>query len=157
MKLDKEYEAVARLGIKTDTGDLEGRIIEKKKCLVSKKEAEKALETLLGCHSWKLPLYSAKKINGKPLYKYAREGKSVEPPKKEMCIKNIKLLDFKCGDEFCDIKYRATVSSGTFIRTLSEKIGERLDCPATTIFLKRTKIGDYSVSDAKRLNELNQT
>ena len=154
MKLDKEYEAVARLGIKTDTGDLEGKIVERRNCSIDKKEAEKALTGLLGCYIWELPLYSAKKVKGKPLYKYAREGKSVEVPKKEMCIKSIELLDVKCSDGFCDIKYKVTVSSGTFIRTLSEKIGEALSCPATTVFLKRTKIGKFSVENAKKLDEI---
>ncbi len=153
--LDKTYEAVARLGIRTDTGDLEGKIIEKKDdCNAGNSEIKYALSSLKGSHEWEVPLYSAVKVNGKPLYKYAREGQTVQAPKKKMQIYKIELVNIKRQGKYIDIHYKAKVSSGTYIRTLSEKLGEKLNCPATTAFIKRTAIGQYSIQDAKTLNEV---
>ncbi len=155
LKLDKTYEAIARLGIKTDTGDLEGKVIDKKEtCQIPGSEIKHALLSLKGAHEWEVPLYSAIKVNGKALYKYAREGKSVSPPKKKMQIYEIELLDIKKDCEYMDVHYRAKVSSGTYIRTLSEKLGEKLNCPATTAHIKRVAVGQYLLKDSKQLNEI---
>ena len=152
--LDKEYETVARIGYSTETGDLEGEIIDKKECQLSKEEVENALNTLLGEHDWQVPIYSAIKVNGKPLYKYARENKKVELPIKHMSIKKIKLINVKQKDGYCDVKYMAIVSSGTYIRVLNQKLGELLNCPATTAHIKRTRIGDFSLDNAVNIEDL---
>ncbi len=153
--LDKEYEAVARLGQKTDTGDLEGKIMQEKNCThINLEHVKNALEKLKGSHLWQVPIYSAVKVDGKPLYKYAREKIPVKIPEKEMIIHEIELLAFKKSAKFYEVKYRAKVSSGTYIRVLSEKLGELLECPATTTHIKRTMIGKYSLKDAKRLQDL---
>ncbi len=155
--LDKVYEAKARLGIKTDTGDLEGKIIEKKDgCKITQPEIEEALHSLKGLHEWEVPIYSAIKINGKALYKYAREGKKVKPPKKKMQIYEIELLDIKRQDKYIDIHYKAKVSSGTYIRVLSEKLGEKLNCPATTAHIRRISIGEYSLQEAVTIDNIKQ-
>ncbi len=152
--LDKEYEAIARLGISTDTGDLEGKIVKKKTCEKSFEEIKNALLKLKGRHLWEVPKYSAIKVDGKPLYFYARQNIKIEIPKKEMEIKNIELIDIKENDEFIDVRYMALVSSGTYIRTVSEKLGELLGCPSTTAHIKRTKIGTYSLDDAINFEDL---
>ena len=153
--LDKEYEAVARLGIKTETGDLEGDIVESSDTSgLSDLQIKDALLSLKGCHRWAVPVYSAIKLKGKALYKYARSGQTVKLPKKEMCIYNIELKEIVREGDFVDVRYIAKVSSGTYIRTVSEKLGEKLSCPASTAYIKRTCIGDFKLKDAKKLSEL---
>ncbi len=153
--LEKEYEAVARLGIATDSGDLEGKIIQKESPKeISDSEIKSAIESLRGCHSWQVPAYSAIKVKGKALYKYARAGQNVELPKKEMCIYEIKIKEILRKEEYIDIRYTVSVSSGTYVRTISEKLGERLKCPATTAYIKRLRIGNFKLQDAKKLSEL---
>ncbi len=153
--LEKEYEAVARLGVSTDSGDLEGKIIRKKKPKnISDSEIKSAIESLKGCHCWQVPAYSAIKVKGKALYKYARSGQNVELPKKKMCIYEIRIKEIIHKEEYIDIRYVASVSSGTYVRTISEQLGERLKYPATTAYIKRTRIGDFKLEDAKKLSEL---
>ena len=153
--LDKEYEAIARLGIKTDSGDLEGKELERQICKeISKKQIEKALKELEGEHMWQVPIYSAVKVDGRPLYKYARENKAVKIPEKKMGIFQMELLRIENHDEYTDVHYRAKVSSGTYIRVVSEKLGELLGCPATTAHIKRTQIGDFSLSEALKLDDI---
>ena len=154
MGLDKEYEAIARLGIQTTTGDLEGKLIKTRGCNLSEEQITNALLSLQGEHLWEVPLYSAIKVNGKPLYKYARENKQVEIPRKKMQIFNIQLISINRKTQHTDVHFKVKVSSGTYIRTITEKLGEKLNCPATTTLIKRTKIGSYSLKDALRLNEL---
>ena len=153
---DKEYETVARLGIKTDTLDLEGKIVEKKEVFkVDKKAIEKTLKKLLGCKKYKVPLFSATKVDGVPLYKYARAGKVPKKiPKKEMCLYEFDILDIDCKDGFCDVHLRYKVSSGSFVRTLNEELGKLLKLPSTTAYIKRTKIGPFKLKDATKVEKI---
>lgn len=146
LKLPKTYEVSIRLGERRDTGDLDGEIIEEKE-FTGIESLEEVVKDFVGIHTLSVPIYSAIKVNGKPLYWYARNGVEVEVPEKDMEVRGIACL----GVEGNEVRLSLDVSSGTYIRSLAEEFGKRLGYPATVSFLRRTKIGDYSVDDAKEI------
>lgn len=120
---DKVYVAKIKLGQRTDTGDIEGKVIEEKSVPeISVEKIKKALESFLGKGQQIPPMYSAIKINGKKLYEYARNGESVEVPPRNIEIYSMKLLEI----EEKQIKFEVSCSKGTYIRTLCENIAETL-------------------------------
>lgn len=158
LKLSKIYIADILLGISTETGDREGKIIEKKEVKnLDKKEIEKVLKGMRGKLRLQVPIYSAIKIKGKPLYEYARKGREIELPTKNMEILDIKLIDISdnkntpSGEtaESKNIKVEINVSSGTYIRSIAEEFGKRLGYPASLSGLRRIKIGDFRIEDRK--------
>jgi tRNA pseudouridine55 synthase len=156
LKLSKVYYAEILLGKKTDTGDLEGKVIQETRVVekLKKSDIEDILQSFVGKNFFKVPLYSAIKVNGKSLYKYARAGK--EPPRipeKEMEVRNISLLDAYQSGDFFVIRIRVEVSSGTYIRVLGEEIGKKLSYPATLKELRRTQIGDFLIGEAEELED----
>jgi len=147
--LPKVYEADILLGEKRTTGDLEGEIIEEADVSNIKDEnIKKVAERMSGIHSLPVPLYSAVKVNGKPLYWYARLGKSVEVPVKDMEVKEFKVKSIKEKEEKVIVSVEMLVASGTYVRAIAEEFGRKLGVPATTASLRRTKIGEYDVKDA---------
>ncbi|MEK7652425.1 MAG: tRNA pseudouridine(55) synthase TruB [Patescibacteria group bacterium] len=160
LKLSKIYIADILLGISTETGDREGKIIEKKEVKnLDKKEIEKVLKGMRGKLRLQVPIYSAIKIKGKPLYEYARKGREIELPTKNMEILDIKLIDISdnkntpSGEtaESKNIKVEINVSSGTYIRSIAEEFGKRLGYPASLSGLRRIKIGDFRIEDAEEI------
>ena len=147
---NKEYIATMRLGVQTDTGDITGNIIKKANYKVNKEQIVKILNSFLGTSTQTVPIYSAVKINGKKLYEYARNGEEVTLPTREINISNIELLDFH--DDL--IKFKATVSKGTYIRSLIEDIAKRLGTVATMEELVRTKQGNYKLEDSYTLEDI---
>jgi len=151
--LDKTYEATARLGATSDTYDLDGVIVQRTTSNVQRREdIEVALMSFLGGYEQKAPAYSAKKVKGQKLYELARAGKDVEAlrPTKKIDISEIELLDYA----WPDLKFRVTCSSGTYIRSLAHDLGEKLGCGAYLTQLRRTRIGEYKIEDAKKLEEI---
>ena len=146
----KEYIATMRLGIQTDTGDITGNIIKKASFRVNKEQIIQTLNSFLGQSTQTVPIYSAVKINGKKLYEYARNGKEVTLPTREITISNIELIDFH--DNL--IKFKVTVSKGTYIRSLIEDIGKTLKTVATMEDLVRTKQGSYKIEDSYTLDDI---
>ena len=143
-KLDKVYEATIRLGATSSTGDPEGEItITDKKPEISREKIIETLAQFVGEIEQIPPAFSAIKINGQRAYKLARAGKAVEMPKRKVTIYELELLDY--ASPF--LKIRTHVSSGTYIRTLAEDIGEALGCGAYTTELRRTKIADYDIAE----------
>lgn len=143
-KLDKVYEATIRLGATSSTGDPEGEItIADKKPEISREKIIETLAQFVGEIEQTPPAFSAIKINGQRAYKLARAGKAVEMPKRKVTIYELELLDY--ASPF--LKIRTHVSSGTYIRTLAEDIGEALGCGAYTTELRRTKIADYDIAE----------
>ena len=145
---DKVYITDVVLGESRTTGDTEGKVLEHK-CYegdIEKEDVENALQSLLGEHFFDAPLYSAVKVEGKPLYWYARNGK--QPPffpQKRMLLKDFKILDMykrNRGKQFV-IRLRLRVGSGTYIRTLAEVLGKKLGYPAHISYLYRFCIGTY--------------
>ncbi len=148
---DKDYIAKVKLGIKTDTYDITGNIVEKvDDYQIDKKELISVLNSFVGEYMQEVPMYSAIKVNGKKLYEYAREGKSVAIPVHKVCIKEIKLLSFD-DDSF---SFFVTVSSGTYIRSLINDIGNKLRIPMTMEELRRTRVGNFKVEDASCLSDI---
>lgn len=147
---NKEYIATMRLGIQTDTGDITGNIIKKSTYKVTKDQIIKVLNSFLGSSTQTVPIYSAVKINGKKLYEYARNGEEVTLPTREINISSIELLDYH--DDL--IKFKVTVSKGTYIRSLIEDIGKTLQTVATMEDLVRTKQGHYKIEDSYTLEDI---
>jgi len=147
--LSKEYVAEIKLGVKTDTGDIDGEIIKKDSNLstYNVERLEKVLNKMVGKFKIRVPIYSAIKRKGKSLYQYAREGKKIKPPKKVMEIYEAELLKYENNI----VKIRFVVSSGTYIRSLAEKFGKKLKTVATVYSLRRTKIGDFKIENARKL------
>ena len=149
--LDKDYIAKVRLGIKTDTYDVTGRLIEDTKDYkIDEKELIKALDSFKGEYLQEVPIYSSVKVNGKKLYEYAREGKEVVLPKHLVKINDIKLLELN-NDSFT---FSVSVSSGTYIRSLINDIGNKLGIPMTMEELTRTRVGDYKLENATSVDNL---
>jgi len=157
LKLPKTYIADILLGIITTTGDKEGKIVEQKNVEnLDEKNLEKVLNEMKCKLKLKVPIYSAIKIKGKPLYKYAREGKNIVVPEKTMEITHIKLIDILNNkDGSFIIKIKIDVSSGAYIRSIAEEFGRRLGYPASLSGLRRIKIGDFDIKNAKILDEIN--
>ena len=146
----KEYVATIRLGIKTDTLDTTGNIIEEKEYNVNEKQIKEVLNSFLGTSIQTTPIYSAVKVNGKKLYEYAREGKEVELPKREINITDIELISFQ-GDE---IKFKTTVSKGTYIRALIDDICNKLNTVGAMSSLIRTKQGKFTLEETFTLDDV---
>ncbi len=137
LKLDKVYDATIRLGATSSTGDPEGELTAVSDRQPTHVEVEDALQTFVGHITQKPPAYSAIKINGQRAYKLAREGKEVDVPTRQVDIYNIELLDFA----YPDIRISTHVSSGTYVRTLAEDIGSRLEVGAYCRELRRVSVG----------------
>lgn len=149
----KTYMATLKLGEKTDTGDLTGEVIYKADVPgLSKDKIEEVLNSFLGKQKQLPPMYSALKVDGKELYKYAREGKEIERKERDIEIYELKLLSFN-KDE---IVFVSKVSKGTYIRTLGEDIAQRLGTVGHLTELTRLAIGPYSIEQAKKSNEVSE-
>lgn len=146
----KEYIATIKLGIKTDTLDTTGNIVEKKDYNVDEKKIIEVLNSFQGESIQTTPIYSAVKVNGKKLYEYAREGKEVELPKRNINITNIELISYK-NDE---IVFKTTVSKGTYIRALIDDICTKLNTVGAMSSLIRTKQGIFTIEDSYTLEEI---
>ena len=164
--VDKEYEAIIRLGYSTDTGDRTGNPIpgpdgaEAKLGKWSEQEIEEALHSFRGEIDQIPPMYSAKKVEGKKLYELARRGESIERQPIHVCINELEairpggqLIKDNLDGTF-DFHVRVSCSSGTYIRTLAEDLGQRLYAGAHLAELRRTRVGDFSLSQAITLDEL---
>lgn len=147
---DKAYRATVQLGVTTDTADAEGRVLETRPVEVSQARAQEALARFTGEIEQVPPMYSALKRDGKPLYKYAREGIEVERAPRRVTIHELRLLSWQ-EDRF-DIE--VACSKGTYVRTLAADIGAALGCGAHLSALRRTRIGRFDVSDAITLAAL---
>lgn len=150
VSLEKEYIATIKLGIKTDTLDITGNILEKHECKVEKEKLLNELKSLIGEFKQTVPIYSAKKVNGKKLYEYARNNESVVLPENIVNIYNLELLEYK-NDE---IKIKCNVSKGTYIRSLIQKICDDLNIIGTMSDLVRTKQGIYDISESYTVEEI---
>lgn len=146
----KEYIATVKLGIKTDTLDITGKIIEEKEYFINKDLLNEVLNSFLGESIQEVPIYSAVKVCGKKLYEYAREGKDVVPPKRKINIKNIELLEMN-NDTF---KFKVLVSKGTYIRSLIDDICQKLNTVGTMTELIRTSQGKFILDDSSSLEQI---
>jgi tRNA pseudouridine55 synthase len=144
-KLDKEYEAVIRLGQTSTTGDPEGELTNVSTQIPTKEAIEASLTPFRGLITQRPPMFSAIKINGRRAYDLARKGEVVEMPERQVTVYSLELLDYA----YPDVRIRTHVSSGTYIRTLAEDIGKVLETGAYCAELRRTKVGEWSVVGAE--------
>jgi len=151
---DKEYEAVAMLGIKTSTGDAEGDVIAVRAVRVAPADIAGVLPKFTGPISQTPPMHSALKRDGKPLYEYARAGIEVE--RAARCVMIHELNVSLALEEYAvtAIELIVKCSKGTYIRTLGEDIGEALGCGAHLTALRRTGTGSFYVSQCVTLEAL---
>lgn len=145
---EKTYEATIRLGITTTTGDPEGEILEAREVDVDRTQIESVLDDFRGPINQIPPMYSALKRDGKPLYAYAREGKTLEREARAVIIYALELVSFVAPD----IRIRVRCSKGTYIRVLGEDIGRELGTGAHLIALRRIGVGNLLIADAMTID-----
>lgn len=151
---DKTYAAVAQLGVKTRTGDVEGEVIEVRPVNVTEADLAKVAARFTGLIRQTPPMYSALKKDGKALYEYARAGIEVERNAREIMIYELKLsLEPGVGAQTA-LQIRVKCSKGTYIRTLAEDIGEALGCGAHLSALCRLGTGGFHLSQCVTLSAL---
>lgn len=148
----KTYEAEMKLGMVTDTLDITGTVLETKPVDVSEEDVIQAIDSFRGWITQIPPKYSALKVNGKPLYKYAREGVEVEIKSRKIYVEDIQLVEVNLREN--RILFRVTCSKGTYIRTICDDIGKKLGCGGTMTALQRTQSGCFRVEDARTLPEI---
>jgi len=142
---DKEYLATLKLGIATDTFDLEGNIVSQAPVRgIDREIVEKSLARFVGEQLQVPPRFSALKHEGKPLYFYARKGIEVTKDPRMVTIGSIQFCELR--EDFLTI--RVTCSKGTYIRTLADDIGKELDCGAHLTALRRLRSGPFSAERA---------
>jgi len=149
---EKQYIAGVKLGIVTDTQDTSGDVLETKEVNVTYDDLKNTIDSFKGESFQIPPMYSAVKVNGERLYKLAREGKTVERESRKIFISEITLDSFKKEDD--SFSMTVTCSKGTYIRTLSNDIGEKLGCGAALSSLKRTMSGKYTISESYTLDDI---
>lgn len=148
----KTYEAEMKLGMVTDTLDSTGTVLETKPVDVSEEDVIQTIDSFRGWITQIPPKYSALKVNGKPLYKYAREGVEVEIKSRKIYVANIQPMEVNLEEN--RILFRVTCSKGTYIRTICDDIGKKLGCGGTMTALQRTQSGCFRVEDARTLPEI---
>lgn len=148
----KEYEALMRLGVTTDTQDMSGSILTESCVRVDESEVERAIMGFVGGYDQIPPMYSALKVNGKKLYELAREGREVERQPRRVDIAFIRITDMALPE----VRFVVGCSKGTYIRTLCADIGEKLGCGGAMAALRRTRVGDFRIEDSIRLSRVEE-
>ena len=154
---NKKYIVELQLGIKTDTADSEGKIVEQKTIneeKVSKENIEKVFQSFIGKQEQMPPMYSAIKVNGKKLYEYARKGQEVDIKPRQIEIYNINLIQYSIEKK--QIKFEVFCGKGTYIRSLCEDIAQRLETVGYMKSLKRIQVGDFKIEDSITINQLEE-
>lgn len=150
--LDKTYIATLHLGATSTTFDRTGVITEQSSNEISREEVKTTLQSFIGEQDQLPPMYSAKKVGGKKLYKLARKGIEVERKPHHITLYDIELLDYT----FPEIKIKVRCSTGTYIRTLVHDIGQKLGVGAYCQELERSNIGDYSLENATPIKDFSR-
>lgn len=156
-KLDKVYEATFRLGEISSTGDPEGEIItqfdagKNGEKAPSRQDVDDVMKDFRGKIRQRPPIFSAIKVNGQRAYKLARDGKEVEIPERTIEVFALDVIDYT----YPELKVRAHVSSGTYIRSLAVDIGKALGTGAYCSQLRRTEISKWKIQDAQTLMRYN--
>jgi tRNA pseudouridine55 synthase len=139
-----------RFGQNTTTGDIEGEVVRERPVEFDQAALEREMSAFLGEIEQVPPMYSALKHQGRPLYEYAREGIVIERPARRVTIHSLTLQSFDGRDAVIDV----VCSKGTYVRTLAEDIGERLNAGAHLTGLRRTRTAGFSIDDSVTLVEL---
>lgn len=157
----KEYIGTGLFGYSTDSYDATGTVLKEKKLIqpFSGAEIQENMNKFVGEIVQVPPIYSAVKVNGKHLYEYAREGIEVERPQRKVKVKQYDLtkepvFNINTGQESFDFKIKC--SKGTYVRSLVNDLGEKLDCPATMTYLRRTASSGFDITQAVKLKEIEE-
>jgi tRNA pseudouridine55 synthase len=149
--MEKEYVAGIRLGARTSSFDSETPVLET--CSVdgvTPAQVADVLSQFVGPQTQLPPMWSAAKVGGKPLYKYARKGRVIPRSPREINIKMITPIAI----DIPEVMFNVVCSKGTYIRTLADDVGRRLGCGAHLVSLERTRIGEYTLGEAVTIEEL---
>lgn len=155
LEMEKEYVVKAEFGYATDTQDVTGKKISEIANLkvVKQTEIEKLIkENFIGEISQIPPQFSAKKMKGKKAYEFAREGKEVKLKPNSVTVKKFKIINY----DWPIVSFKVICSSGTYVRTLVNDLGELLGIYATAVELKRTRIGEYTLENAIKSEEISE-
>lgn len=150
LEADKRYRVIARLGLRTDTSDADGKIVQQREINVSEEQLTVALEQFRGTISQIPSMYSAIKYQGKPLYEYARQGLTVPRQVRSISIYQLILL----RHEPQQLELEVHCSKGTYIRTLVDDLGEVLGCGAHVTELRRLAVSRYPAERMVTLEQL---
>ena len=140
----KAYEGVIRLGVTTDTDDATGAVLQTQPVLVTAPQLAEALAGFRGGYEQRPPAYSAVKIAGERAYRRARRGEVVEPAARRVDIAELELVEYAAPD----VRFRARVGGGTYLRSLARDIGAALGCGGHLIALRRTAVGPLRLDEA---------
>ncbi|MDR3195656.1 MAG: tRNA pseudouridine(55) synthase TruB [Endomicrobium sp.] len=150
MKKDKLYTSSFILGTVTDTGDLDGNVISQKDISdINIEKIKEAAKCFIGEISQIPPMYSALKHKGKKLYELARQGVEIERKPRKIVINEFDIISYCNGV----VNVRVSCSSGTYIRTLAQDLGNVLGCGATVKTLRRERIDGFDVKDALKYED----
>ena len=152
---DKKYVVKLQLGIKTDTADSEGKIIEEKDMdlsIFNQEKLNEILKTFIGKQEQIPPIYSAIKVNGKKLYEYARKGQNVEIKPRQIEIYDINLINFSKEEK--QIEFEVFCGKGTYIRSLCEDIAKKMNTVGYMKELKRIQVGNFKIENSVAVEEL---
>ncbi|HKJ37899.1 MAG TPA: tRNA pseudouridine(55) synthase TruB [Anaerolineales bacterium] len=150
---DKRYQAIIRMGGKTDTFDSEGTYTQDEQPLnVTEQQFEDALKTFVGEIEQTPPPYSAVKVQGRKAYEMARKGEEVKLEPRKITVHHLEVLEWAPPEAVIDVH----CSSGTYVRSLANDLGEKLGCGAYLVGLRRTKSGRFSLRDAVPLRKLQE-
>jgi len=151
---DKRYQAIIRMGAKTDTFDSEGKFTQdnQETINVTEEQFEEALKTFVGEIEQTPPPYSAVKVQGRKAYEMARKGEEVVLEPRKIMVHHLEVLEWAPPEAVIDVH----CSSGTYVRSLANDLGEKLGCGAYLVGLRRTKSGRFSLRDAIPLRKLQE-
>jgi tRNA pseudouridine55 synthase len=149
---DKSYEAVAELGVTTDTEDREGEVVSRRSGweALGAADIERAMAAFRGAIGQVPPQYSAKKVDGVAMHRRARRGEQVDLTAVEVTVEDLSLLDWAPPR----LRFFVRCSSGTYVRSLARDLGEALSCGAHLTDLRRTRVGSFRVEDAVGVSSL---
>ena len=141
----KTYEGVIRLGVTTDTDDLTGAVVATASwTAITPAQLADVIGSFRGAYEQRPPAYSAVKIEGERAYRRARRGEVVTPEPRPVEIRELEIVEAAVPD----LRFRATVSAGTYVRSLARDIGAKLGCGAHLTALRRTAVGPLLLADA---------
>jgi len=149
-KMDKTYEVTMILGSKSSTGDPEGEISIVSDTRPSLVQITEAANKFVGTIQQTPPIYSAIKVNGRRAYDLARKGQEVKMESREVTINSLEVTLYN----YPEVKFTADVSSGTYIRSLVEDIGENLGVGAYTTLLRRVEVGKFNIKEAVEVDKM---
>lgn len=148
--VDKEYTGTVTLGVETDSGDLDGKVVKRSETLPQEAEIREVFESFKGKSMQLPPMYSAVKVGGKKLYDLARQGVEIEREAREIEVSRLEITRM----ELPEVDFIVDCSKGTYVRTLAADIGKKLGCGGVLTALHRTRCGKFSIRDAVTIDEL---